>query len=246
MKTDKMRKAKSERRSVQASVVVLCTACLLLICLTPDRFPLTIFSCAQAQSGDEVDALVRRIEARYGRMRGLAADFEQLYRTPAGKRVRIEAGRLFLERPRRMRWEYDPKPGKLFIVNGREVWFYVPADREAVRADAASVSDARFPFLFLLGQTNLRRQFSSITQVDEKGTSSDTRVLRLVPKTNSGGIREIFLEVFTDGRISKVRLIDETGARLEFTLTNVRENFVAPAGAFDFRPPTGVTVRRQK
>ncbi|MBD0325193.1 MAG: outer membrane lipoprotein carrier protein LolA, partial [Pyrinomonadaceae bacterium] len=46
--------------------------------------------------------------------------------------------------------------------------------------------------------------------------------------------------------ISKVRLIDEAGASSEVTLTNVRENFIAPADAFEFRPPPGVTVRRQK
>ena len=63
-------------------------------------------------------------------MRGLAAEFEQTYTVP-GVRGRSERGRLVLQRPRRMRWEYDPKPGKLFIVNGREVWLYIPADREA-------------------------------------------------------------------------------------------------------------------
>jgi outer membrane lipoprotein-sorting protein len=144
-----------------------------------------------------------------------------------------------------MRWEYDPKPGKLFIVNNREVWFYVAADREAVHADAATVADERFPFLFLLGQTNLRRQFRSITLARGEGWFSETRELRLVPRS-SGGLREIFLSLFPDGRLSKLRLIDDEGAVSEVTLTNVQENFLAPAAAFEFRPPPGVTVRRQK
>lgn len=145
-----------------------------------------------------------------------------------------------------MRWEYDPKPGKLFIVNGREVWFYVPADREAIHADAGSVSDARFPFLFLLGQTNLRRQFRSIALVNRQGWFTQTRELQLVPRGSASGLREIFLEVFSDGRISKVRLKDDAGAISEVTLTNVHENFIAPPAAFEFQPPPGVTVRKQK
>jgi outer membrane lipoprotein carrier protein len=128
--------------------------CAFVFCLT-FAFP------ANAQRS-ELDSLINNIEARYGRMRGLAAEFEQRYSAP-GVRERRERGRLVLQRPRRMRWEYDPKPGKLFIVNGRDVWFYVPADREATRADLSNVSDARFPFLFLLGQTNLRREFRSVT-----------------------------------------------------------------------------------
>jgi outer membrane lipoprotein carrier protein len=192
----------------------------------------------------ELDSLISNIEARYGRMRGLAAEFEQRYSAP-GMRERRERGRLVLQRPRRMRWEYDPKPGKLFIVNGRDVWLYVPADREATHADLNSVSDARFPFLFLLGQTNLRREFRSITLI-EASAQTETRTLRLVPRNASSGLREIFLEVSSDGRIMKMVLVDNTGAISEVTLSNVRENFIAPADAFEFRPPPGVTVRKQK
>jgi outer membrane lipoprotein carrier protein len=197
-----------------------------------------------ALEGD-VAGLVRRIESRYGRMRGLAADFEQVYRGP-GARERRERGRLFLQRPRRMRWEYDPKPGKLFIVNGREVWFYSPADREATHALTDSVSDARFPFLFLLGQTNLRREFRSITFADQQGADDDARVLRLIPAANVVGLREIYLTVLSDGQIVKLALVDEAGASSEVSLSNVSENFTAPTTAFEFHPPTGVTVRRQK
>ncbi|MBA3805214.1 MAG: outer membrane lipoprotein carrier protein LolA [Acidobacteria bacterium] len=193
----------------------------------------------------ELDNLIKRIETRYGRMRGLAADFEQTYSAP-GVRTRRESGRLFLQRPRRMRWEYDPKPGKLFIVNGREVWFYIPADREATHAGAGQVADARFPFLFLLGNTNLRRAFRSITLIEGNNSSPDARYLRLVSRDNISGLREIFLEVFADGRISRIKIIDEAGAISEVSLTNMRENFIAPDEAFEFRPPPGVTVRRIK
>jgi outer membrane lipoprotein carrier protein len=214
-------------------------ALLALGLLSFSFFPVPASSLQQG----ELDDLIKRIETRYGRMRGLAADFEQSY-TGAGVRARRENGRLVLQRPQRMRWEYDPKPGKLFIVNGREVWFYVAADREATHANAAAVSDARFPFLFLLGNTNLRRVFRSISFAETGGAPSDTRTLKLVPRGNASGLREILLVVFTDGRIFKIRIADETGATSEVTLSNVRENFIAPPEAFEFRPPPGVTVRR--
>jgi outer membrane lipoprotein carrier protein len=206
---------------------------------------------AQAQQswrGNDRQAseLVEQIEARYGRMRGLAAEFEQTYNAPGLGRERRERGRLVLQRPRRMRWEYDPKPGKLFIVNGRDVWLYVPADREATHADVNNVSDARFPFLFLLGQTNLRREFRSITFAEGQGSQSETRTLRLVPRGASSGLREILLEAYPDGRIVRVTMVDTGGAVSAVTLSNVRENFLAPPDAFEFRPPSGVTVRRQR
>jgi chaperone LolA len=212
--------------------------CLLLLFL--------FLSSLSASSADDLSLLISRIESRYGNMRGLAAEFEQRYSGP-GVRERRERGRVFLQRPRKMRWEYEPKPGKLFIVNQREVWLYSPADREATRADAAKVSDERFPFLFLLGQKNLRREFREITFAAlDAGASGGIRTLRLVPKRSDMGVREIYLEVTTDGQISKVRQVDEAGAISEVSLMNVRENYLAPAEAFEFRPPPGVNVRRQK
>jgi len=200
---------------------------------------------AQRANVDRVThQLITQIESRYGAMRGLAAEFEQTYSAP-GVRERHESGRLVLQRTRRMRWEYDPKPGKLFIVNGRDVWFYLPADREATHAYLNTVSDTRFPFLFLLGQASLRREFSSITLVSS-GHQAETETLRLVPRNISSGLREVFLEVYPDGRVLRVKLVDQAGATSEVTLKAVRENYIAPAGAFEFNPPPGVTVRRQE
>jgi outer membrane lipoprotein carrier protein len=228
---------------VRKSAVGLLTALLLLIpFVASPRTGSPSPSSLSTQRG-ELDELVARIEARYGPMRGLAADFEQTY-TGAGVRVRRESGRLFLQRPRMMRWEYDPQPGKLFIVNGREVWFYVAADREATYADAQKVSDARFPFLFLLGNTNLRRLFRSVSLAEQQ--QPDTRTLRLIPRANDSGLREVLLEVFTDGRVSRISIRDEAGAVSQVSLSNVRENYVAPPDAFQFRPPPGVTVRKLK
>ena len=233
-----------ESRSAPGSVfnrlvrhVVWCLLTLILV-------PVPLFPAPHSTS--DLDQLIARIEARYGHMRGLAADFEQTYTGP-GVRDKREHGRVFLQRPRRMRWEYQPKPGKLFIVNDREVWFYSPVDREATRADATKISDARFPFLFLLGQKNLSGEFRDIAFASiDAGASSNIRTLRLVPKRKDTGIREIFLEVTKDGQISKVRQIDEANAVSEFVLLNVNENYVAPAEAFEFHPPSGVNVRRQR
>ncbi|HUQ32192.1 MAG TPA: outer membrane lipoprotein carrier protein LolA [Pyrinomonadaceae bacterium] len=225
-------------------------ALLFVLLLTASASAQRKASDGSTSSGGDDDRsasqLMGQIEGRYGRMRGLAAEFEQRYSAPGMVRERRERGRLVLQRPRRMRWEYDPKPGKLFIVNGRDVWFYIPADREATHANMSNVSDARFPFLFLLGETNLRREFRSITFAEGGSAQSETRTLRLIPRNGSSGLREILLEAYADGRILKVTLVEASGSISEVTLSNVRENFIAPAEAFEFRPPPGVTIRRQQ
>jgi outer membrane lipoprotein carrier protein len=231
-----------ERGAANPILLLLLFFPLMLLPLRPFPASLSDTAVAAGQTG-EADILIQRIEARYGRMRGLAAEFEQVY-TGSGGRVRRESGRLFLARPRRMRWEY---PGKLFIVNGRDVWFFVTADREATHADTGAVSDSRFPFLFLLGQTNLKRAFRSFTIAEGGGNAyADARTLRLVPRNDAGDLRELFLDVTTDGRILKVKMVDASGALSEISLRNVRENYVAPPDAFKFTPPPGVTIRKQR
>ncbi len=228
-----------KREKGKSKIVRLLVAALLLFPISPfPLFPLSPIAFAQRS---DVDLLLQKIESRYGRMRGLSADFEQVVHAP-GVRERRERGTLILRRPRLMRWEYES--GKLFIVNNREVWFYVPADGEATHAQVSEVADARFPFLFLLSDTNLRRISRSIA-LAVGDQQSDTRSLRIIPR-NGSGIREVILDVFQDGRISRVKMTDESGAVSEISLTNVRENFVAPLNAFQFQPPAGVTVRTMR
>jgi outer membrane lipoprotein-sorting protein len=216
---------------------ILVTGCFL--------FSFALRTSAQSSDVAQLNRVVDRIEARYGNMRGLAAEFEQIYSAP-GVSSRRETGRVFLARPHRMRWEYDPKPGKLFIVNERDVWLYVPADREATHADIRSVSDWRFPLLFLLGSTNLRREFNSIEFAGNEQGVSDAQTLRLLPRRNGTDVKELFLIATSDGRILKIKLVDEGGGVSEVSLRNTRENYIPPAAAFDFQPPPGVTLRTQR
>lgn len=229
-----MNRTRASRVKGESSIAVR----LLVLFLLSTFSSLLILPSAFA-GRSEVDLLLQKIESRYTRMRGLAADFEQVYSAPGVRGTRRERGTLTLRRPRLMRWEYES--GKLFIVNNREVWFYVPADSEATRAQAGEVDDARFPFLFLLSDTNLRRISRSIT-LAASDQQSDTRELRIIPR-EAGAVREVLLDVYVDGRVSRVRTTDEGGAVSEISLTNVRENFVAPLTAFQFQPPAGVTIR---
>ena len=190
----------------------------------------------------QADSVIVAIQSHYSRINGFAADFEQIYSLP-GQSPRRETGRLFLARPRLMRWEYDSN--KLFVVNDREVWWYVPADREATHADVRSVSDSRLPFLFLLGKPDFQRNFTGIELVTRDNQEEGQQTLRLLPKRSNTGIKEIFLTCDSNGAISQVRLTEESGGTSQIFLRNVRENFHSPAAAFTFVPPPGVTIRRQ-
>jgi outer membrane lipoprotein carrier protein len=190
----------------------------------------------------DADAVLRKVESRYGRLKSLAAEFEQTYFVN-GMPSRRERGRLFLQRPGRMRWEYDSN--KLFVVNQRDVWLYIPADRQATHSDTRSISDSRFPFLFLLGRTNIRSGFSSVEFLHTENGSPGIQTLRLIPRRRDAGLRELFLTCDNEGRISSVRMVEGSGTTSEVLLRNTQENAGIVENAFDFQPPPGVKVLRQ-
>src|SRR5437762_1001497 len=76
-----------------------------------------------AQSLD-LNSLIEGLQHKYSRMQGLEADFIQIYRGADGRVIR-EAGHLLLKRPSTARWEYYSPEPKLFVSDGRDVFFYV-------------------------------------------------------------------------------------------------------------------------
>jgi outer membrane lipoprotein carrier protein len=95
--------------------------------------------------------VVRAIDARYRGAKTLKATFLQSYADgKAG--ISAESGIVYFSKPGRMRWEYQSPEEKLFVVDGTNVWFYIPADRTASRAKIGESSDWRTPLAFLTGR----------------------------------------------------------------------------------------------
>lgn len=187
--------------------------------------------------------LVTGIQARYGGLMSLAADFTQVYRSATG-RVLTESGRLLLKRPNKMRWEYADPETKIFISTGRKTYFFVPDDRQVTETDIRESSDPQLPFLFLLRRSNIKKDFESIEIVtDERTVRANDVVIRVVARKASPEFRNILVEVDAHNfGIQRITRIEPSGSRNDFLLSNVRENPPAPDDLFEFKVPAGVQV----
>ena len=211
---------------------------LLLIALVSPR--------AEAARLQDLSALIDGIQAKYSRMKGLSADFQQLYSGRDGRTIR-ESGRLLLKRPGKAKWEYTSPERKLFVSDGKNVYFYVFGDRQASRSSIRASADPQIPFLFLLGRGNIRRDFSRIELVgDEAPVIAGNRLLRLFPKRAPEEFKQLIVEVDPNSfEVRRLVIFERGGARMDFLLSNLRENHVAPDSEFQFNPPPGVTIREQ-
>ena len=199
----------------------------------------------QAGQPPDLDRLIDALQKKYSRMTAIGADFAQIYVGPDGKTLR-EAGHVILKRPRKARWDYTHPERKVFISDGKNIFFYVYGDREATRTPIKESVDPQVPFLFLLGQGNLRRDFSriEIDRAHEVVVAGDV-MLKLVPKRAPEDFKQLLAEVNpTSAEVRRLVIFQRNGATMDFYLSNVVNDLKTPDSQFAFNPPPGVTVRR--
>jgi outer membrane lipoprotein-sorting protein len=122
--------------------------------------------------GQGANAIRRAIEARYRHASTLKAVFYERFSDGKGG-GQAESGTVYFSRPGRMRWEYESPQKQLFIVDGRNVWLYVPADHAASRAKMNESSDWRTPLALLAGKADLGKLCRNLDLVEpQNGTAS--------------------------------------------------------------------------
>ncbi len=192
------------------------------------------------QRGPILDTLVRGVEQTFARMKDFSADFVQVAEDSLNRKQQ-GVGHLYLMRPRMMRWEYQ-NPDKLFISDGKTVYFYVKGDRQVNKESVRESLDDRLPLMFLLGRSDLRKEFTRFELLNAKPFLEGTRVLRMYPRRKTD-LNEVLMEVDpANYQVRRLVLGHSDGSRSEFIFSNIRTNTGLRASLFDFKVPAGVNV----
>jgi outer membrane lipoprotein carrier protein len=196
----------------------------------------TILSPAYAQN---VHQLAQAVDKHYNHLRSLQADFTEIYRGEGMDRE--ESGTLWLKKPRKMRWEYRSPKEKLFISDGKAVWFYLPVERQLRKTELKKLEDLRSPLAFLLGKSQLENELRGLSKVvDERPLNPANTLLRGVPAAMADRVSEVQLEIAPSGQIVRMVLTGVDGATTEFRFANLKENQELGDDRFHFVPPPGV------
>ena len=194
---------------------------------------------ARFARAQDVQKLARAVDNHYNHLRSLESDFTEIYRGDGAERV--EAGTLWLKKPRKMRWEYRSPKEKLFISDGEAVWFYLPAERQLRKTTLRKLDDLRSPLAFLLGKTKLENELRGLSKVaDQSPLGAGNTLLRGVPRAMAGAASEVQLEITPSDQIVRIVLVEADGATTEFRFTGWKENPELNDGRFKFTPPPGV------
>lgn len=180
--------------------------------------------------------LARRIDERRRATLDLTARFIQTYRSGAIGREIVERGVLFMKRPGRMLWEYRYPEKKTFVADGKNFYFYVPAERQVIVRSQAG--ERGVPALLLSEETSILTEFDVALEEAPPGVHR----VRLVPRKPDPEVETVLLDVDPTYRIRTVRIEDAQGNQSRFDFDDLKENVGLKDRLFRFEIPRGVEV----
>jgi outer membrane lipoprotein carrier protein len=192
---------------------------------------LAVSTAWAADSG--LAGLLKAVEQRYNRAQTLQVSFEQRY--TAQGRHRVEAGELRLRKPGRMRWQYSNPAGKLFLSDGKFVYFYSPTANRVEKSKLKETEDMRAPLAFLLGKLNFQRDFGAFRATPQ---GADT-VLVARAKNNRLPYTEVEFTVTPQRAIRHLVVRGTDQSVMEYTFSNEKLNPALDDSVFRFRLPPG-------
>ncbi len=183
---------------------------------------------AAAQSLDEV---VREIEAVYGRMTDLRADFTQTAFNKSLNQTIPAKGTVYLKKGGKLRWEYtEPTPQEI-VSDGKKLWVYT----EALAGPAGS-------FLAGLGRLRTEFQVRFLNPAQPKDTEGNW-ALDLTPKQPLPTMTRLILSMDPKSwEIRKAVVHDQFENTVTMRFSKMVVNSGLPERTFTFVAPKGVVI----
>ena len=188
----------------------------------------------------ELDTLIDRIQVTYDRMQALTADFEQIAILKSINRQQISSGRLYIEKPHWIRWEYDKPERQTILYDGSALHIYTPKRQQLLQSAVDERTRSNVALLFLAGVVKLRDVFA-ITALPE--TEAAQLFIRLLPRSRLAGFTELRAAInprsyFIEG----LWIYDPIGNLTEIRLSSLTVHAALPAHTFELDLPPGTEL----
>lgn len=199
------------------------------------------FAVAAASPAVETDGVLAGLQSWIDGTSTLDMRFRQSLVSGALGTSATESGRLYLERPGKLRWDYLDPEKKIALLLGDRTALYLEEDRQFTRG-RLSPEQGLFPRL-LAGRDRIGALFSAELLATPSAGGRGSYRLRLVPKGERAAMAEVTLTLrVPEFSIEAAELLDDAGNRTAYFFSDVRRNRGLPDGLFAFEPPPGTEV----
>jgi chaperone LolA len=193
-----------------------------------------------AQSLDEV---LRDIEAAYGRMLDLRADFTQTAFNKSLNQTIPAKGTVYLKKGGKLRWEFTEPTAQEIISDGKKLWVYTPTLNQANVAEAPeALAGPAGSFLAGLGRLRTEFQVRFLNPAQPKDAEGNW-VLDLTPKQPLPTLTRLILSLDAKSlEIRKAVVHDQFENTVTMRFTTMAVNSGLPDRTFTFVAPKGVVI----
>ena len=166
----------------------------------------------------------------------LRAEFSQVVLDENLVPLEESAGRLWISRPGRFRWNYHSPFAQQIVADGVRIWIYdIELEQVTVR-DQSSILEGT-PASLLAGRGDLGTDYV----IEDLGQQGSVVWVSLQPKSSNGGFSEVQLG-FQNDTLRLIQLLDDLDHITRIVLSHVEENPQIPASQFHFTVPAGVDL----
>jgi outer membrane lipoprotein carrier protein len=191
----------------------------------------------------ELDQVVAGVEATYGKISDLRAEFTQVaHNRSLGQDIKAE-GIVQLKKGGKMRWDYRSPSPQQIVSDGTTLWVYTP-ELNQVNKGSAPKALAGPAGSFLAGLGRVRDEFNvRFLNPANKTDGAGRFVLDLGPKAPTPLLTRLVLTVDAkDYVVRQAVLYDQLGNTVTMTFTKVAIDPGLPDSLFTFAPPPGAAV----
>jgi outer membrane lipoprotein carrier protein len=190
---------------------------------------------------DPIKEIVTKVEARYRATSDLTADFNQTTTVKGFATALKSAGRVYLKRAGRLRWDYlEPNLEQIFVENDH-LQFYVPEHKQVLTGQLSKMADSQAPLQLLQGAARLDKHYA--VSAVPGGAKGRLPLLSLTPLKGGPDQPRIIVEVDPESYyLRRVELHDVNGGVSNIVFTNIRANSGLKDDFFVFSIPADVEV----
>lgn len=181
-----------------------------------------------------------RLDQFLAQVTTLRAEFEQTLFDENFKPLEDAKGWLLLDRPGKFRWDYQQPYPQLIVSDGQQVWFY-DSDLEQVIVRDLDDTIGNSPAVLLTSDRPLTESFV-IVDLGRHGTLA---WVGLKPINEDSSFSDIRLG-FDERHLVMLELVDGFGQITQIKLSKLELNTALKATDFQFDPPDGTDVVRDR
>src|SRR5882762_8804713 len=204
---------------------------------------LALLVAALPASAQSLDDVVREIQAVYGRMTDLRAEFSQSSFNKSLNQTIPAKGTVYLKKGGKLRWEYTEPTAQEIVSDGKKLWVYTPTLNQANVAEAPeALAGPAGSFLAGLGRLRAEFQVRFLNPAQPKDAEGNW-VLDLTPKQPLPTLTRLILSL--EGKNWEIRravVHDQFENTVTMKFTKLVVNSGLPDKTFSFVAPKGVAI----